>query len=522
MRFLLIKVPKGNEYLIEQTYTLLSNLVEKKAGGFLGFGKKSSTYSLEVVCFSQKIHFIVGVPDDRLDFFSAQLLAQYKEAMVEPFSFSEIKLKTNDKWFFNQMILSKPEYLPLKTSEEFRETDPLASVLATMAKAAKPDYFFLFQILLTPASSGWQDSFFHTAQTGGGKNEHGDYQYHPQKQQIEDKAKHPGFRVYIRLLTNKKETLEALSGSFGVFTNPGGNGLNANKPFFGKKKLLSSIWQRRPCKIGQILNLAEIASMWHLPSIKVDLPNISWGRQTRADPPENLPVATDLSDAEKKQITFIGKTEFKNEETTFGIKRKDRQRHVYIIGKTGTGKSWLLANMIIEDIRKGEGVAIVDPHGDLVEIILRYIPKNRINDVCFFNPADPKYGYPLNPLEVTNESQKELVASGIVSIFHKLYANSWGPRLEHILRNTLLTLTSVPGHTLVDVIAILTDKRFRVEVIGKLKDRTLIRFWEQEFDSMSEKFRQEAISPILNKVGQYVSSPLIRKNIAYPVSKVKI
>jgi len=522
MQFLLIKVPKGNEYLIEQTYTLLANLVEKKRGGFLGWGKKHLTYSLEVVCFDQKIHFIVGVPDDRADFFTAQLLAQYKEAIIEPFSFSSIKLKGEDKWFFNQMVLSKPEYLPLKTAEEFRETDPLSSVLATMAKAAKPDYFFLFQILLTPAASGWQDSFFHIAQTGGGKNDHGDYQFHPQKQQIENKAKHPGFKAYIRILTNRKETLQALSGSFGVFTNPGGNSLKARKPFLGKKKLLVSIWQRRPYKFGQILNLAEIASMWHLPSIKVDLPNIAWGRQTRADPPENLPVATDLTDAEKKQITFIGKTEFKNQETTFGIKRNDRQRHVYIIGKTGTGKSWLLANMIIEDIRKGEGVAVVDPHGDLVEIILRYIPSSRINDVCFFNPADPEYGYPLNPLEVANESQKELVASGIVSIFHKLYAHSWGPRLEHILRNTLLTLTSVPGHTLADVIRILTDKRFRSKVISQLQDRTLIRFWQQEFETMSDNFRQEAISPILNKVGQYVSSPLIRKNISHPVSKIKV
>jgi len=242
----------------------------------------------------------------------------------------------------------------------------------------------------------------------------------------------------------------------------------------------------------------------------------------RLEAPETLPVATNLTKEEKQQITFIGKTEFKNRETIFGIKRKDRDRHIYIIGKTGTGKSWLLANMIIEDIRKGEGVAVIDPHGDLVQILLDYIPKNRINDVCFFNPSDPEYAYPLNPLEVTNLSHRELVSSGIVSIFHKLYAHSWGPRMEHILRNTLLTLTSVPGTTLADVIGILTERRFREKILSQIDDKNTIRFWKNEFEPMSERLRVEAVSPILNKVGQYVSSPLIRKNIIWPRSKVKI
>lgn len=522
MQFLLIKVPKGNEYIIEQTYTLLSNLVEKKSGGFLGFGKKSPTYSLEVICFNQKIHFSVGVPDDRVDFFTAQLLAQFKEAIVEKVESEKMIPEQKRGWFFTQMALSAPEYFPLKTSEEFKETDPLSSVLASMAKAAKPDYFFLYQILLTPARSNWQDNYFKTAQTGGEKDDNGNSRPHPQKMQIENKAKHPGFKTRIRIVTNNQSTMESLAGSFGVFTNPAGNSLIKFMPFFGKKKLLNSIWERTTIGTSQILNLAEVSSLWHLPSGKINLPNISWGRQTRSEPPENLPVATDLTDKQKQQITFIGKTEFKNQETTFGIHRKDRQRHVYLIGKTGTGKSWLLANMIIEDIRKGEGVAVVDPHGDLIQILLKYIPKNRINDVCVFDPADKKYAYPLNPLEVTNPSQRELVSSGIVSIFYKLYGHSWGPRMEHILRNTLLTLTSVPNTTLADVIRILTERNFREKIVSQLKDKTLVRYWQSEFGSMGDKLRSEAVSPILNKVGQFVSSPLMRKVLTAPKSKVKI
>ncbi len=524
MQFLLIKVPKGNEYTIEQTYALLSNLVEAKKFSLFS-RKKTIIYSLEIICLEQKIYFVVGVPETKVEFFKAQLLAQFKEAMIEKFDSLPV-LRTSATpgvANFTQLILARPDYLALKTTEEFKETDPLSSVLATMAKAADPKQFFLYQVLLTPAPKGWQDNYLKLAQIGGGKDQNDNPLSHPQKTEIEAKAKHPGFKTYIRLLTNQPETLEALTGSFGVFTDPKGNSLTKKATgIFGKNKLLKAIWQRQPKGTGQILNLAEIASLWHIPSQQINLPNIAWGREARSEPPENLPVATNLTKEEKQQITFIGKTEFKNQLATFGVKRSDRARHIYIIGKTGTGKSWLLANMIIEDIRKGEGVAIVDPHGDLVQILLNYIPKHRINDVCYFNPSDPEYGYPLNPLEVTNPSRGELVASGIVSIFFKLYGHSWGPRMEHILRNALLTLTSVPETTLADVIHILTEKRFREKILNQLTDKALIRFWQREFEPMGDRFKAEAVSPILNKVGQFVSSPLMRRVLAKPKSKVRI
>jgi len=532
MQLLVIKVPKGNESTIEQTYALLANLVENKKFQLPFLKKKPTIYSLEIVCINQRIYFVAGVPEEKVEFFKAQLLAQFKEAVIENFQFLISNFQTNSKsqisnskqeFYFTQLGLAKAEYLPLKTSDQFKDTDPLSSVLATMAKSADPNHFFLYQLLLAPAPKGWQDRYQRLAETGGGKRENGDYIYHPQKAQIETKIKHPGFKTYLRLATNKPETLEALAGSFGIYTDPSGNSLVKKSPgLFGKTKLLEAIWRREPRGASQILNLAEIASLWHPPSGRINLPNIAWGRQMRAEPPDNLPVAIGLTEEEKQQITFIGKTEFKNQLTTFGIKRPDRERHIYIIGKTGTGKSTLIANMAIEDIRKGEGVAVIDPHGDLVQILLNYIPRQRINDVCYFNPADPDYTYPLNPLEVTNPSQRELVASGIVSIFHKLYAHSWGPRLEHILRNTLLTLTAVPETSLADVIRILTEKKFREKIVQQLTDQTLVRFWQKEFNAMAEKQRQEAIAPILNKVGQFVSSPLIRKIISWPKSKVRI
>lgn len=520
MSFLRILVPKGNSYTTEQTQVLLSNLsLQKKR--FLFF-KKAVPFVLEIVCLDQRIYFVAVLPQDYTAFFQSQVLAQYKDALITPI----------DDYLFGQdpkrfsaaeLVLARPQFLPLKTADQFQEVDPLSSVLATMSKNAKPGDILLFQLVLLPLDKKWQSCFLELASSGGGKDSEGRALPHPNKDQIQLKASHSGFKAWLRVLSNEEETLDALVGSFGSFSSPAGNYLIAKKTnFLRRKKLVRSIMERRAWGRNQILNILEIASLWHLPTGLITLPNIAWGRTIAVEPPDNLPVAEGLSEEEKRQITFIGRTQFKNKLTTFGIKRADRARHLYIIGKTGTGKSTLIANMAIEDIRKGEGVAVVDPHGDLVQIMLQYIPKKRINDVCYFNPADPEYTYPLNPLEVTNPSQRELVASGIVSIFHKLYADSWGPRLEHILRNTLLTLTAVPGTTLADVVRILTDRRFRQKILEKLNDKNLANFWKREFEPMGESLRQEAISPILNKVGQFVSSPLIRQIISHPKSRVRI
>ncbi len=523
MQFLLIRVPKGNEDSIEQTYALLANLVEGRKSILPFFSSPNPKYSLEIINLNQKTYFVVGIPDNKINFFKAQLLAQFKEALISEFKEFE-KIKSNNQLYTTQLTLRQPEYLPLKTAQEFEKTDPLSSILATISKSKDPTDIYLYQLLLTPAPKNWQYKFSKIGETGGGKNEEGEYKPHPKKTLIEEKINHPGFKIYIRLLTNKKDHLTALTNSFGVYTNPSSNSLTSKKSgFLRKNKLEKAIIERQPWGTNQVLNINEISSLWHLPSQLITLPNIAWGRERRTEPPENLPAATgSLTKEEKKQITFIGQTNYKNHLTTFGIKRKDRPRHVYSIGKTGTGKSTLIANMAIEDIRKDKGVAVIDPHGDLIDILLDYIPSHRINQTCYFNPADPKYSYPLNPLEVYNPAQQELVASGIVSIFKKLYGHSWGPRLEHILRSTLLTLTAVPDTTLEDIVRILTDQKFRNKIVSQTNDQTLKRFWTQEFDSMGRDFQSQAISPILNKVGQFVNSPLIRRIINKPKSKIKI
>jgi energy-coupling factor transporter ATP-binding protein EcfA2 len=202
-------------------------------------------------------------------------------------------------------------------------------------------------------------------------------------------------------------------------------------------------------------------------------------------------------------ITRIGKTNFRNTNQIFGIKEKDRSGHIYCIGKTGVGKSTLLLNMAIADIHAGNGVGIIDPHGDLSESILDYIPSERIKDVIYFTGCDASYPIAFNPLYNIKEEECHLVASNIISTLKRIWSDSWGPRLEHILRNTLLTLLHYPHATLLDIQPLLLDFDFRKKVLYSVTDPALLDFWYKEFNAMSPQLKSEAISPIVNKVGLF-------------------
>lgn len=225
---------------------------------------------------------------------------------------------------------------------------------------------------------------------------------------------------------------------------------------------------------------------------------------------------------DQNNIAFFGQTYFRNRPARFGIKEDDRRRHIYIIGKTGMGKSTLLENLIIDDIRAGRGVAVTDPHGDLVEKILDFVPSNRINDVVYFNPADAEYPIAFNILENTNPQYKNLIAQGLVGVFKKIWADSWGPRLEYILMNSILALLENQGTTLLALPRLLVDKKFRRKIVENVKDPVVRSFWVDEYANYNEKFRSEAIAPIQNKIGQFLSSALIRNIISQPKSTIDV
>lgn len=523
-----VRLPQDNEFTFESMSALLANFTQFAKRSFIEklTGKKKTISSLEIVLKDGQIKFYVVVPTADMDFFRSQILAQYSTAALK--ETPDYLDPESPNLSFTQLGLGKSYSYPLKTTKDFKDTDPLNSVLAPLSRSNDIKDFFIFQIVLATAPKNWQSGIINLVQNGIlVDRERNIRTAHPDKMILEQKVQFPGIFAQINLLSNNSSLITSVASSFGAYTNPRGNFIKTFSPnFLSKNKLLKSIFKREifPNLKGQIFNTEELSIIWHFPNKLTKLPNIAWGKKLYSDPPENLPIADNATPEEKSQITFFAKTEFRNKDCIFGIKEgEDRRRHTYIIGKSGTGKTTLIANMAIDDIRKGRGVAVIDPHGDLCNTILDYVPSSRINDVCYFNPADPEYMYPLNVLEAKNESQKELIASGVLSIFKKLYGNvSWGPRLEHILRNAVLTLVNTPGSDLTHIVEILTNKNYRDRIVSGLTNQTLKNFWVNEFGRMDQKFQNEAVSPILNKVGQFIASTNIRNTVAHAKSKINI
>lgn len=221
-------------------------------------------------------------------------------------------------------------------------------------------------------------------------------------------------------------------------------------------------------------------------------------------------------------LTLLGQTNFRNQKKKFGIKTDDRRRHMYVIGKTGMGKTTILENMVVSDILAGRGVGVIDPHGEFAEKILDFVPESRIEDVIYFNPADIDHPVAFNPLESVNPEFRHLVASGIMGVFKKIWPDVWSARMEYILNNSLLALLEFPGSTILGVMRILADKNYREEVVANLQDPVIKAFWVNEFSRYSQRFEVEATAAIQNKIGQFVSNPLIRNILGQPHSSINM
>jgi len=221
-------------------------------------------------------------------------------------------------------------------------------------------------------------------------------------------------------------------------------------------------------------------------------------------------------------ITFLAKTNFRKKDQVFGIKRVDRRQHSYVVGKTGVGKTAFLKNMALQDIQNGEGLAIIDPHGEFVEEVLDSIPAHRINDVVYFNPADMEFPVSFNIMEVADPRYKHLIASGLIGIFTKIWANVWSARMEYILSNTILALLDTPGTTLLGIPRMLVDRDYRQKIINNLKDPVVKSFWINEYEEWEPRYRNEAIAPVQNKVGQFLNVSLIRNIVGQSKNTIDI
>ena len=344
--------------------------------------------------------------------------------------------------------------------------------------------------------------------------------------EAEKKATKLGYQVKIRLAylgesqVNAKLRMQAIVGTFKQYNSTNLNGFQMTAGSF-KKEDLAKYRARLFADRGFILNIEELASVFHLPHTNVETPNIVWASSKTAEPPAKLPIITG-NDAIDENISAFGLTNFRGINHQFGMLRYDRSRHVYIIGQTGAGKSGTLELFALSDIFHGQGYAIIDPHGDFAVNNMRFIPGSRTEDVVYFNPADTAYPLGFNPLEVTNPAQKTNISSEVIGVLKRMFGESWGPRLEYILRYTILALLDRPETTMLDITRMLTDKKFRKETLTYCTDTVVLQFWNVEFASWTEKFQAEAIAPVLNKVGAFTANPVIRNIIGQPKSTFNI
>lgn len=509
---------------------------------------KPHIYSFEIFLINQTVYFYVTADSDQETFVASLIASTFPTSSIQKTGDPMMEVFKSPHIATGQLVLDNEFYLPTKTYADFEDIDTLSALAGFLGKQ-QPDVTMAVEILITTASFDWQaravkragkmlveteskaPAVNPAAPSGAAATPSTHYVRDPQQLLIMQKASFQGGKALVRLVAgtqahDPRPFVRNLASTFGIFSHGDGNEFEYKRTVFRKESFIKRVKERSTYffeKRHQILNAQELATIWHPPGFfMAGVKNIAWGKTLSGEPPENLPTATSVTDEEKKDINFFATTVYKNQEAIFGIKSPDRRKHVYIIGKTGAGKSTLIANMAIDDIRKDRGIGIIDPHGDLSETILEYIPKRRANDVIYLEPFDTERVFSLNVLEVKNKQHKDLVASGIVAIFYKIYGDSWGPRLEYILRNVIFTLLDVEGATLTDVLRILGDPGYRKIAVEQITDPVIRDFWDKEFARMPDSLKAEAVSPIQNKVGQFVSSKMIRNIIGSPKSTINL
>ncbi|MBU1070789.1 DUF87 domain-containing protein [Patescibacteria group bacterium] len=527
-----VRPAKDSEETVANFTHFLASLNSSLKSSFLDrFLHRQQTISLELACLNQAIYFIITCPKHLESLVKSQIAAQYPTSIITLMKDYLPAWMSHGQISLGQLFLSQPSYLPLSTVTD-STPDHLAAVIGVLSRLSTGQAAIV-QLVFASAPKSWLRTAHSILNPPPPPPETPATPPHPQKAQIELKTTQSVYFTDVRLITiagNKSTSqsiLSQLAGSFGVYTLSEGNSLALKSPNQNCEPKLKKAILNRNMKLapkGQYLNILEIASIFHLPNNTLaGLKNITWGKTLKGEAPQDLPVAGYLSDQDKAKINFFATTEFKNNVSVFGIKKgDDRRRHMYILGKSGTGKTTLIANMAIQDIQSGHGVAIIDPHGDLSEILLDHIPEERINDVVYLDPSTKDISFHLNPLVVKDKQHQELVVSGILSIFTKIWANVWSARMEYILRNTLLTLVEKPGATLLDIPKLLTNPKFRNDYLESVKDEVVHEFWKKEYDKYSERFQSEAISPILNKVGRFTTSRLIRNIVGHEHSTVDV
>ncbi len=556
---LILEIPRANdksELAAEQMFASLHGILRDARELKINDGYQEHL-SFEIASVGGQIQFYVWTPRALRNFVESQIYSQYPTVQIRTATADYTAHEQQHNVVYTaEVVLAESEFLPIKTFQSF-EVDPLAGITGTLAKLEDTDDEIWIQILVRPVADDWHkasDAWVKRVRGGGFFGE----AFHPKARwfsqflmalwqppegnmttvtelsdrdktriaEAEKKAAKLGYQVKIRVAylgdstTDARLRMQAIIGTFKQYNSTNLNGFTMSHDSF-RKEDLNRYKLRLFADRGFLLNIEEMASVFHLPHTNVETPNIVWASNKTAEPPNRLPVLTGHA-ADDENISAFGLTNFRGINHQFGMLRSDRSRHVYIIGQTGAGKSGLLELFALSDIYHNQGYAIIDPHGDFAIENMKFIPEARLDDVVYFNPADVEHPIGFNPLEVTNPAQKSTISSEVIGVLKRMFGDSWGPRLEYILRYTILALLDRPEPTMLDITRMLTDKKFRKETIGYCNDVVVRQFWNVEFASWSEKFQTEAIAPVLNKVGAFTANPIIRNIIGQTHSSFNI
>ena len=516
-----VMMPKDNEIKIdaaEQMFASFSSL--KKPSGMFGFLEVGDVLACEIVGTKSNIRFYISVPNKISDLIEKTIYGYYPTADIrhveEPNIFTE-----KGHVAFAALKQSKEAYMPLKTYREI-PSDSLAAVTSALSKMDDNEGAII-QFLIRGTGSSWKSegkSYVSSIKKKEADPNEATFET-SQKilEKIDEKTTKSAFETMIRVVvsTQNKETSEAhlrnIKNAFSQFDSDL-NELTSPKIWIKAGFMMNFIYKFFPAfempftKLTSTLTVDELASMFHIPNKTLETPFIQWLKAKSAPVSSEVPTGGG---------SFIGYGYYRGVRRPVHLHLRDRMRHMYIIGKTGVGKSELLKEMIKQDINEGKGVCVIDPHGDLIDDALRYIPPERAEDVILFDPSETSRPMGLNLLEASTEGQKHFITGAIINLMYKLYdpqrTGIIGPRFEHAVRNAMLTIMSEPGSTFIEIVRVITDQKFVQELLPKVKDPIVRRYWTDQIAQTSDFHKSEVLDYIVSKFGRFVTNKMMRNII---------
>jgi hypothetical protein len=519
-----VRVPRNNEVEIGVAEKMFANLygIGGKGSGLAQSFSVNNCVSFEVIGLPGEIRFFVHCPKKLADLVEKQILGSYQDADVAIVDEYNI-FAPNAEIEYAQLGLDDEAYCPIRVAENFTG-DPMANVLSTLSKMSENEGA-LVQIVVSPTDSKWQkngEKFVQKVQNNNSDPEKSKINVSQEKLEgISRKVSKPGLMAEIRIVTSApdkaiaKMHLENIIGAFDQYSNPGVNRLKKRKIPQNKKKsfLNDVVYRRTPQDEKTILNLEELAALYHFPNKDISTPNIKWllSKELIAD--------NDISsDINSRDTVWVGNNYFRGKKKIVCFERDDRRRHSYILGQTGTGKSWLMVRMMMQDIYNGDGCAFIDPHGQAAEMLLERIPADRAEDVIYFDAGDFDRPFGINIMEYYNEQHKHQIVNSFIALLIRLFdphnQGYAGPAFQQAVRNSMLTAMSKPDSTLIEVVRILQDEDWVMSHwLPLVKDDLVRRYWTDQVAKTDKKTKSEALTYFISKFDKFTTNLAIRNII---------